>query len=235
MPHRYRLPLPLRVPQRAAELILDWFDCNQRSFPWRRPDTPPFGLLVAEMLLRRTRADVVGKVWPQLVRQYPSPQSLAAANPKDIRELLHPLGFAEMRSRALVSMAREIGAQYGGAVPQTADRLAALPHVGPYAANALASFAYGARAPVVDANVVRIYTRFFALDGLPANAYRSRAFWRLAARALPRRRVRDFNYALLDLGALVCRPRRPRCSDCPLVDSCRSRMADIRKSSRQPS
>lgn len=223
VPHRYQLRSPLRFPSSAAKLLLEWFDRNHRSFPWRHPETSPFGVLLAEMLLRRTRADVVGRVWPQLVSQYPSPQSLATANPQDIKQLLHPLGFAEMRSQALVTMAREIGAQYGGAVPRTADRLAALPHVGPYAANALASFAYGARAPVVDANVVRIYTRFFALEGLPANAYRSRAFWRLAARALPIQRVRDFNYALLDLGALVCRPTRPRCSDCPLVRSCRSR------------
>lgn len=213
---------PLRFPPQGVLALFRWHSNNGRPFPWRIPDTTPYELLIAEMLLRRTRAELVARIWPTVVQLYPSVRALATARPQELRQLLRPLGFGDMRASALTELARLLIEKHDGNIPTSTDTLMQLPHVGLYSANALAVFAFNTRRAVVDANVIRIYSRMFALTNLTMKSRRSPRVWRFANRLLPRNQPREYNYALLDLGALVCKPRLPRCFECPLMEWCKS-------------
>lgn len=209
----------LRVQWIQAQL-LSWFRSHSRHFPWR-DTTDPYEILIAEKLLQRTAArETVVRAYARIMTDYPSVQTLSDATESELREVLQPLGL-QYRSTELISVAREIHEEYGGEIPCTLEILESLTGIGSYTARAILCFAYQMDVPIVDANVARILYRVFNLPGhLPANPARKRSLLDLAKKLLPPGSSRDFNLALVDLGALVCTPSDPDCPVCPLLIEC---------------
>lgn len=192
-----------------------------RTFPWREPETTPFGILMAEMLLRQTQASMVGKTWPGLIDRYPDPAAVLMSQDEDLYNRLAVLGFGNQRVVAVKSMSRALVDQHAGRVPRSIPRLLELPHVGLYAAHATACFAFGRRVPVVDSNVLRVFSRLSGEDyGQDIRRGMGRKAWKVAWLILPKRNARAHNYGLLDFAAQVCKPRIPVCSNCPLTSCC---------------
>jgi A/G-specific adenine glycosylase len=193
-----------------------WGRGNRRSFPWRETDDP-FRILVAEVLLQRSRGKTVARVYERLFRRWPSPLALARARRSTIEDVIRPLGL-NRRAVTLKELAAEVVRL--GNVPHTLESLQALPGVGPYAAGATLVVAFGGHAPVVDGVTARVYRRYFGLEGSePAST--DKDLWGLVEDATPSRNRREWNWAVLDLASSVCVPRIPRCRSCPLMDDCR--------------
>lgn len=192
-----------------------WARRNARSFPWRTT-RDPFRVLIAEVLLQRSRAATVEPVFRELVRRWPTVRKLADAQVRSIESVIRPLGLISRAAR-LKALARAI-TDIGG-VTHDPDRLAALPGVGRYVANATVAAAFGRRVPTVDGVSARVYRRYF---GLPSDlpAADDNVLWHLVQRVTPRTDVRTWNWAVLDLAAAVCLPQRPRCGGCPLRRGC---------------
>ena len=192
-----------------------WGKANRRSFPWRETDDP-FRILVAEVLLQRSRGKTVAKVYETFVARWPDAASLARARVDTIEKVIRPLGLSR-RAGTLKQMAAVVSGL--GEVPSTLDGLLALPGVGPYAAGATLAVAFGKRAPVVDGVTARVYRRYFGLDpAIPASS--DPQLWRVVAEASPARNNKEWNWAVLDLASSVCLPKVPRCHECPLAAHC---------------
>lgn len=207
------------LPPHAVSALVKWGRTHYRQYRWRQSGNP-FEILVAEMLLRRTTASQVAAVFGDVISRYNSLEKLALASEQDLREALRPTGLSAQRARALRGMARHVTQHFGGVVPASPTLLAQIPHVGPYVANAVACFAFGVPVPVVDTNIIRILDRFTGVPPRGSNPHKEKSIWECARRSLPREAVRDHNYALLDLGALVCRASSPTCRVCPLLKGC---------------
>lgn len=211
----------LTLPEggRLAEALLKWFDKHKRNFSFRWI-TDPYEVLVVEIMLRKTTARQVDKVWPRFRELFPTPWHLAEASLEEVEEVLAPLGLRQ-RARQLQEIARTIIEKWGGRVPKDPEKLKRLPGVGSYIAGCVASFCYNMKLPLIDSNVERVLSRLLAkkLSGLSkANAFRllRRAYLDVA----PERDLARFHYALLDLASKVCKPKDPRCDDCPLRGWC---------------
>ena len=192
-----------------------WGTANRRSFPWRETDDP-FRILVAEVLLQRSRGKTVAKVYEQLFARWPDAASLARARVDTIEKTIRPLGLNK-RAGLLKEMAAVVSGL--GEVPTTLDGLLALPGVGPYAAGATLAAAFGKRAPVVDGVTARVYRRYFGLDpAIPASS--DPELWRVVTEASPSKNNKEWNWAVLDLASSVCLPKVPRCHECPLAAHC---------------
>lgn len=185
-----------------------------REFAWRGNNNP-FEVLVAEVLLQRSRSSTVEAVYRELFRRWPTAEALARAQVRSIAAVIRPLGLVS-RAPRLKQLAAEIAAR---GLPENVDRLLELPGVGRYAANAAAAVAFGKRSPTVDGVSARVYRRYFGLpEGRPAVG--DRELWALVELVTPPRGARTWNWAVLDLAAAICLPRVPRCDECPLRTRC---------------
>lgn len=220
MRHEVAMPSRVCTCSRFAASLLTWYGVSGRRFFWRRGPLPPFQVLVLEMLLARTHATAVDRVAPHLLMRYPDAGAMAVAGRCDIERIIRPLGLFRRRSQALIAASRGL-VDSGGGVPNSEGELLALPGVGRYAATATLCFGFGRRTAVVDSNVRRILSRYFGVEYRGEKIDSIDELWQLAARLLPSRNVREYNWALLDLGAAICRPLRPKCADCPLNTHCR--------------
>ena len=199
------------------DMLIGWWQENGRKYPWRETSSPDH-ILLAEVLLHRTRADQVAPAYQALIEQYPTIDLVADADPAALRELLKSLGL-RWRVDLLLQMARRITDTHRGRVPRDSDLLQSLPGVGPYIAAAVRCFAYGEAEPILDTNTVRIASRVF---DLPRNdsSRRSRGYRELIGQLVDSSRPKQFNYAMLDHGALVCQSRTPMCGACPVQPLC---------------
>jgi A/G-specific adenine glycosylase len=192
-----------------------WGTEHRRSFPWRET-SDPFRILVAEVLLQRSRGKTVAVVYEELFGRWPDADALSRARTPSIASVIRPLGLVK-RAGTLKALAREV--EHIGDVPGTLDGLLALPGVGRYAANATLAVGFAKRAPVVDGVSARVYRRYFGLKtDLPPSA--DPELWRLVELATPRTHNREWNWAVLDLAGTICLPKVPRCPECPLVTHC---------------
>ena len=205
---------------KLQERLLEWFERNARDFPWRSQSSP-YTVLVAEKLLQQTAAkDKLVEVYGRFIATYPSPKILAQADVSELEDIIQPLGL-RYRAKELYSMANELVKRYNGIVPRDMGKLVELPGIGEYTARAVLSFAFGEDIPVVDVNVARFLYRIFGLTGpLPSNPERKRDLMELALKLKPEGQSKKFNLAILDLCAQVCKPRRPRCLECPIQMHC---------------
>ena len=208
-----------------ASAASKWFETAGRDLPWRQPGFPAWGTLVSEVMLQQTP---VSRVIPRLaewLERWPTPAHLAAAAPGDAVRAWHRLGYPR-RALNLHSAAVAITERHGGIVPRDVESLLALPGVGDYTARAIAVFAYGERHPVVDTNVRRVLARAAAGRASPGPAS-SRRDLAAMAEQLPTDVAESTvaNAAIMELGALVCTARAPRCGDCPLARQCAWRAA----------
>lgn len=212
-------------PRVAAEKIkgfqarlLRWFRENGRDLPWRRT-RDPYKILVSEVMLQQTQVERVREYYGRFLREYPTAQDLAAARPARVRESWDGLGYYA-RARNLHATARMVMRQHGGRLPRRLEELQALPGVGRYTAGAVASFAYGEPAPVLDTNVRRVLSRIFVRRKASRPAAEERRLWALAEAVIPDGEAWTMNQALMDFGATVCAARKPRCARCPLRRLC---------------
>ena len=205
---------PLSAP------VLAWYERTARDLPWRRPDVDAWAVLVSEIMLQQTPVNRVLPVYRTWLERWPTPGDLAAATAGDAVRQWGKLGYPR-RALRLHACAVEITVRFAGRVPDSVDDLLSLPGVGAYTARAVASFAFGQRHPVVDTNVRRVLARAVSGQGnagLPSVARDHAAVEALLpADAASAAR---FGVALMELGALVCVARTPRCPVCPIADRC---------------
>jgi len=198
--------------------LLAWYDAHRREMPWRgHPD--PYAVWVSEIMLQQTQVETVRGYFTRFIAAFPSVAALAAAPQQPVLKAWEGLGYYT-RARNLQKAAQLLVAQ-GGALPRTAAEWSALPGVGPYTAAAIASICFGESVPVVDGNVIRVFSRFL---GWPDDFRKAAAREKLAAWLRPHiglsKRPGDFNQAMMDLGATLCTPRAPACDRCPLRRDC---------------
>jgi A/G-specific adenine glycosylase len=210
---------------RIQRALLDWYDAHRRDLPWRRT-RDPYAVWVSEVMLQQTQVATVTAYYEAWMRRFPDVAALARAREDEVLHAWQGLGYYS-RARRLLDGARAVVARHGGRVPDNVEELRALPGIGAYSAGAIASIAYGRPEPVVDGNVTRVLTRLFALRGDPARAPLRRELWQRARALLFEPRVSDFNQALMELGATLCAPHEPRCSECPLAAECLAQRAGI--------
>ena len=202
-------------PLRKA--LLSWAELHLREYPWRRAATSVYDLLVAELLLKRTTATAAARSYGPFISKYPSIGHLALAGEDELAQVLVPIGLSRQRARSIRRLAATLEFHRNG-IPSTMNELCALPGIGEYTAQAVLSFGHGVPVAVIDGNVERVIGRVFQ-GFLGSNPDRT-AIRGIATALLPRKHHRRFNFALLDLGALVCRPAKPRCQNCPLQKLC---------------
>src|ERR1700737_254176 len=196
--------------------VLDWYAVHGRDLPWRRT-RDPYAILVSEIVSHQTQISRVVPVYRRVLRRYPTVQAMARAPLAEVKALTDPLGY-KIRGQWLHGAALQVADRFAGAFPESLEQLQRLPGVGRYTAGAVMNFAHGRDAPVLDTNVARLLRRHFGVE-LAARS-RSAELWRLAAEVIPRGKGYLINQGLMDLGALVCRSRSPRCEVCPLRRSC---------------
>ncbi len=203
-----------------ADRASDWYRNNARDLPWRRPGTTPWGVLVSEFMLQQTPVARVEPVWREWLERWPRPSDLAAAPRADVLRAWGRLGYPR-RALRLHEAAQAIATRHGDVVPDDVEALEALPGVGSYTARAVAAFGYGRRCPVVDTNVRRVVAR--AVHGAgDAGPARVRADLADVEALLPPDDAGAalVSVALMELGAVVCTARAPRCGACPARPGC---------------
>lgn len=201
-------------------MLIEWFRGNARDLPWRRPECSAWGVLVSEVMLQQTPVVRVAPVWQEWLRRWPLPSDLAAVSPADVLRAWGRLGYPR-RALRLHSCAGVLTARHDDTVPADVTLLLALPGVGAYTARAVACFAYGQRVAVVDTNVRRVIARAVHGRAQPADASTTRDLAD-AAILLPADAAQAVvvSAALMELGALVCTARAPRCGQCPIRMDC---------------
>ena len=212
-----------RTPANAQAFtrkLLRWWSRAARDLPWRRT-RDPYRVLVSEFMLQQTQVSRVEEHYPRFLARFPNFESLARARPRAVREAWDGLGYYA-RARNLHELAKQVSG-VRCQVPDDPEELLKLPGIGPYTAGAVASFAYEKPVPAVDTNVSRVYRRVFFGRG-ERGEVRSGAVWDLARMLTPRngKRAWRFNQAVMELGALVCVAKKPKCPECPVRPICRT-------------
>ena len=214
---------PLEIDRRFQRAFQDrlirWYRTHRRDLPWRRT-RDPYHVAVSEVLLQQTQAARVAPVYAEFVRRFPTIDDLHRAPAKEVSALTNPLGY-HVRGRWLKAMAATVVTEFGGRMPDSLDELRRLPGLGPYAAAAVHTFGNRKRAPLVDTNIARVYTRAVGLPAEGSVYQDSRRLAELAEALTPARRFYDYGQGLMDLGATVCTARSPACPNCPLRRLCR--------------
>ncbi len=205
------------VSNEFATSVVSWFRSNGRDFPWRETRNP-FHILIAEFLLRQTQAARVVGPYSHLVSTYPDPASLAEADVDALRQWFRPLGLVRRADR-LVQCARRLLGDYGGQVPRDLRSLQSLPGIGRYSARATLCMAFNCAVPMIDEGSGRVLRRVLGFSET-GPAYSDIRLAEVAERLLPDSYAREFNLALIDLGAAHCHPKTPDCHHCPILSLC---------------
>lgn len=195
-----------------------WYRKNGRDLPWRRT-RDPYAILVSEFMLQQTQVAAVIPYYQRWLRRFPDFATLARASESDVLRAWQGLGYYR-RARNLHAAAKIVIKNHGGRFPRALEQIKALPGVGPYTANAVATFAFGQAVPVVEANIARVVARLFNSRAPIDTAIGRDALWKNAASLLPKSGAPHHNSALMDLGALVCTSRFPKCEICPVRPFC---------------
>lgn len=210
-------PVESLRPIRTA--LLRWYDANRRDLPWRRT-SDPYAIWISEAMLQQTRVDTVIPYWERFLERFPTVEDLAEAPLDDVYAVWTGLGYYS-RARNLKAAAETVVSDFGGQLPDTAEDLQKLKGIGRYTAGAVASIAFDREEPLVDGNVIRVFTRLLAIREDSAEKQVVERLWAVAAEAVRGPRPGDFNQALMELGAVLCSPRNPQCLLCPVRKHCR--------------
>ncbi len=208
-----------------AAALIDWQQhAGRHDLPWQRT-RDPYRIWVSEIMLQQTQVSTVLGYYERFLASFPDVGALAAAPLEQVLAHWSGLGYYS-RARNLHACARAVVERHGGAFPEDPAALEALPGIGRSTAAAVAAFAWGVPAPILDGNVKRVLCRVFAVEGYPGERAVEQRLWALAARELPpagEGRMEAYTQALMDLGATLCVRTRPRCADCPVADRCEAR------------
>lgn len=211
--------------QAVRRLLPAWYRKNARDLPWRNT-TDPYKIWISEIMLQQTQVDTVRPYYERFIKAFPTVERLAAAGQDRVLKLWEGLGYYS-RARNAHRTARIIVTDYKSEFPASSQELRRLPGIGRYTAGAIASIAFGIRAPVLDGNVKRVLSRLYAIDEeIERNATIAR-LWSIAESLVPLRSPGDFNQALMELGARVCIPQNPLCDGCPVRRWCDAHNAGV--------
>ena len=210
--------MPPINPETVRRRLLDWYAIHRRRLPWRET-SDPYAIWVSEVMLQQTQVATAVPYYLRFLQRFPTTRRLAEADIQEVLKLWEGLGYYS-RARNLHRAAGEVIARFGGRIPDDPTAFQSLPGVGDYIAAAVLSIAFGRVMPVVDGNVKRVLSRLLEM-GIPVNRSDAHKAYREPARALiSPEHPADFNQAIMELGALVCRPKNPNCPSCPLADMC---------------
>jgi A/G-specific adenine glycosylase len=199
--------------------LLTWYDREAAPLPWRSASPDPYRVWLSEIMLQQTQAETVKAYYQRFLAAYPDVCALAAAPLDDVLKLWEGLGYYS-RARNLHNTARIVAGEMGGNFPTSPQELQKLPGIGRYTAGAVGSIAFNQPAPVLDGNVIRVFARLTDLaDDVTQSATRAK-LWALAETWMPSERPGDYNQALMDVGRMICKPRNPLCTECPLRIHC---------------
>jgi A/G-specific adenine glycosylase len=210
-----------------APVLVAWYRRARRDLPWRRT-RDPYAIWVSEVMLQQTQVKTALPYYERWMRRFPTVHALARASEDEVLHAWQGLGYYS-RARSLLNGARQVVLRHEGRLPQDVSALRELPGIGPYSAGAIASIAHRKREPAVDGNVKRVLCRLHALRGDPDRAPLAQELWQRARDLLATASVcpSDTNQALMELGAMLCTPRDPRCDVCPVASLCRARARGI--------
>ena len=211
-----------------ADKLITWFLISARDLPWRQT-RDPYLIWISEVILQQTRVQQGMDYYFRFTSRFPDVKSLAEADEEEVLSLWQGLGYYS-RARNLHAAARFVENECRGVFPDTFSSLQKLKGVGAYTAAAIASFAFGENVPVVDGNVLRVFCRYFALSEDIRLESTQDSVRTLAAGLLPEGKSWEFNQAIMELGALVCKPGIPDCSGCPLVSGCQAAATGLQAS-----
>ncbi|NLF69875.1 MAG: A/G-specific adenine glycosylase [Candidatus Anammoximicrobium sp.] len=206
---------------RFRRRLIAWFRRSARDLPWRRT-RDPYAVWISEIMLQQTQVVTVVGYFERFLAAFPTTAALAAADEQQVLRLWEGLGYYR-RARQLHAAAKTILAEHGGVFPRDVQRIRALPGIGRYTAGAIASIAWDAPEPILEANTIRVFSRLLAYRGDPARNAGQRLLWDFSASVLPAKHSGLFNQALMELGSEICSPRDPQCGRCPVASLCPTR------------
>jgi len=206
------------IVDQIQQELLAWYRENKRDLPWRK-SKDPYRIWVSEIMLQQTRVDTVIPYYERFMRLFPTVEALADAPEDQVIKAWEGLGYYS-RARNLHQAAKEVAANHQGKVPRDLAEISKLKGIGSYTAGAILSIAYDQKAPAVDGNVMRVFSRIFAIDDDISSAKTKKKMERIAEALIPEGAPGDFNQALMELGALICTPTSPQCLFCPVRPVC---------------
>ncbi len=202
-----------------SKKLLAWDNSeNDRTMPWKG-EKNPYKIWLSEIILQQTRVEQGWPYYEKFVQNFPNIKALAAADDQSVFKLWEGLGYYN-RCKNLLATARYVTNELDGNFPKSYDDIVALKGIGPYTAAAITSFAYNLPYPVLDGNVFRVLSRYFAIDTPTDSTEGKKLFTAKAAEVLDKKNAAQYNQAIMDFGATVCTPASPKCSDCDLQNSC---------------
>lgn len=198
--------------------LIGWYHSEHRSLPWRK-DRDPYKIWVSEVMLQQTRVDTVIPYFERFINQFPTVEALAEADEEAVLKAWEGLGYYS-RARNLQQGVREVYENYDAKVPDGKKEISGLKGVGPYTAGAILSIAYGKAEPAVDGNVMRVLSRILWIEDDIAKPKTRKIFEAVVSEMIPEDHTSEFNQGLMELGAVVCTPRSPKCILCPVQEHC---------------
>ena len=218
---------PITDTPKLRDLLLNWYDAHKRELPWRSVKATPYQIWLSEIMLQQTTVVTVIPYYNDFISRWPEIENLAAAELDEILHAWQGLGYYA-RARNLHACAKVISSGHEGKFPDTVEGLLSLPGIGPYTASAIGSIAFNLPVVPVDGNVERVMSRLHAVAE-PLSSAKKQLAERAGAFASDQRPT-DLAQALMELGALVCRPKSPNCDECPWSNDCRARQANQQES-----
>ncbi len=215
------------LSRKIANQVIEWYLEQQRDLPWRRTQDP-YAIWISEVMLQQTQVETVIPYYRRFLSRFPKVGVLAEARLQEVLKVWENLGYYS-RARNMHEAAGEIVRRYNGRIPDSMEGLRKLPGIGPYIAAAILCFAFGGQVPTVEANVNRVLCRLYGIRTPLEQARTRKMIYGLAAGLVPRKDPSSFNQGLMDLGATVCTPRKPACSQCPLAGHCESRKLGVQE------
>lgn len=198
--------------------LLNWFKLNMRNFPWRSRGLTVYHLIIAEVLLQRTKAETVANFYPKFIQDFPSWQSLGLTSIESIEQYLMPIGLYKQRAIRLKKLALEM-VKRNGKVPSEREELESIPFMGQYIANAVELIIHGKRLPLIDVNMARVLERYFGKRKMADIRY-DPYLQKLAFKVANHTSSKELNWAIIDFAALICKARSPLCKNCMLTKKC---------------
>lgn len=214
-------------PQEFSKKLLAWYSKNKRDLPWRKTHDP-YKIWISEVVLQQTRIDQGTPYYKRFVKRFPTVESLAAASLQEVLKMWEGLGYYS-RARNAHKAAQEVVEKYGGKIPTNHETMLKLPGFGPYTTAAVLSIAYNQDHALVDGNVIRVLTRIFAIHKDPKETPTKKQIWKVAQELLPSGKAREYNQAIMELGALICTPQKPRCNVCSVSKLCKAYLQGIQE------
>ena len=195
-----------------------WYARGARDLPWRRT-RDPYRIWVSEIMLQQTQVKTVIPYYERFCKRFPTIIALAEASEEQVLQHWEGLGYYR-RGRQLHAAAKKIVSENDGEIPRSRQELEQLPGIGRYTAAAILSFAFDIAEPILEANTIRLFARLAAMRSEISASQSQKALWSLSESLVPRKRVGQFNQALMELGSLICTPKSPKCEICPVADLC---------------